>query len=69
MSNDRLFAIVAGGWEEDTIELLDLTTSKSSWVMGPSLPHQLVGATMITSPCGDGIIVRLPPYFFVVSND
>ena len=64
--NDRLFA--TGGWEEDTIELLDLS-SESSWVMGPSLPHQLVGATMIMSPCGDGIIVRLLPYFFVVSND
>ena len=64
--NDRLFA--TGGWEEDTIELLDLS-SESSWVMGPSLPHQLVGATMIMCPCGEGIIVRLLPYFFVVSND
>ena len=59
----KVLIVVAGGLcakgnykELDSVELLD-PLSEQGWIEGPKMPFVLRGASMVTSPCGKGVIV------------
>ena len=59
----KVMIVVAGGIGYDgnrsgldSVELLD-PLSDEGWVEGPKLPFKLDSASMVTSPCGKGVIV------------
>ena len=78
--NGTMIVVVAGGWGEDSVEILINPRANKIWQfgnfafseiyslvviflhkyffsIGPRLPMQLVGASMITSPNGKGVIL------------
>ena len=59
--NGKITIVIAGGYTKpktflDTVELLDPVSGKD-WIPGPKLPYKMIGASMVTSPGGKGVIL------------
>jgi len=52
----RVFIVIAGGYKEDSVELLDPLSDKG-WILGPKLPKAIGYSAMITSPDGKGVLL------------
>ena len=56
--NGSVYVVVVGGYHRKTVELLNVSHARGqNWFKGPSLPENVHGASLLTSPTGKSVIL------------